>query len=56
MQEIWIQSLGLADPLEKETATHSSILAMDRGALWHTVYGVARVSHDLVSEHTHDSY
>ena len=56
MQEIWVQSLCLADPLEKETATHSSILAMDRGALWHTVYGVARVSHDLVSEHTHDSY
>ena len=27
MQETWIQSLGLEDPLEKEMATHSSILA-----------------------------
>ena len=25
-QETWIQSLGWEDPLEKETATHSSIL------------------------------
>ena len=27
MQEIQVQSLGLKDPLEKEMATHSSILA-----------------------------
>ena len=27
MQETWIQSLGWEDPLEKRTATHSSILA-----------------------------
>ena len=27
MQETWVQSLGLEDPLEKEMATHSSILA-----------------------------
>ena len=27
MQETWAQSLGWEDPLEKETATHSSILA-----------------------------
>ena len=27
MQETWIQSLGLEDPLEKGMATHSSILA-----------------------------
>ena len=27
MQEIWLQSLGWEDPLEKEMATHSSILA-----------------------------
>ena len=26
-QEMWVQSLGLEDPLEKEMATHSSILA-----------------------------
>ena len=26
-QEIWVQSLGREDPLEKEMATHSSIVA-----------------------------
>ena len=27
MRESWVQSLGQEDPLEKEMATHSSILA-----------------------------
>ena len=27
MQKTWVQSLGQEDPLEKEMATHSSILA-----------------------------
>ena len=27
MQETWVQSRGLEDPLEEEMATHSSILA-----------------------------
>ena len=27
MQETWVQSLGREDPLEKEMATHSGILA-----------------------------
>ena len=27
IQETWVQSLGQKDPLEKEVATHSSILA-----------------------------
>ena len=27
MRETWVQSLGCEDPLEKEKATHSSILA-----------------------------
>ena len=27
MQEMWVPSLGQEDPLEKEIATHSSILA-----------------------------
>ena len=27
MQETWVQALGQEDPLEKEMATHSSILA-----------------------------
>ena len=29
MQETWIQLLGREDPLEKEMATHSSILAWE---------------------------
>ena len=29
MQEIQVQSLGQEDPLEKEMATHSSILAWE---------------------------
>ena len=29
MQETWVQSLGWEDPLEKEMATHSSILAWE---------------------------
>ena len=46
MQETWVRSLGLEDPAEKETATHSSILglenSMDKGALWVTVHGIAK--------------
>ena len=52
MWETWVRSLGREDPLEKEMATHSSILAnllqysclenpMDGGAWWATVHGVA---------------
>ena len=29
MQEMWVQSLDQEDPLEKEMATHSSILAWE---------------------------
>ena len=29
MQEMWVQSLGLDDPLEEEMVTHSSILAWE---------------------------
>ena len=47
MQETWVQSLGREDPLEKETATHSSILgqrrnSMDRGASRATVHAVEK--------------
>ena len=40
MQDTWVQSLGREDPLEKEMATHSSILAWEipwtegPGELW----------------------
>ena len=46
MQELQVRSLAWENPLEKEMATHSSILAwripMDRGAWWAAVYGVAQ--------------
>ena len=29
MQDMWVQSLGQEDPLEKEMATHSNILAWE---------------------------
>ena len=29
MQETWVRSLGQEDPLEKEMATHSSILTLE---------------------------
>ena len=46
MPETWVRSPGWEDPLEKEMATHSSILAwenpLDRGAWQATVYGVTK--------------
>ena len=45
-QEIWVRSLGQEDPLEKEMARHSSILAwripQTRGAWWATVQAVTK--------------
>ena len=50
MQETRVQSLYQEDPLEKEMATHSSIIAwrvpMNRGALGAIVHGVAKSGHD----------
>ena len=52
MREMRVRSLGQEDPLEKETATVSNILAWE--ILWteepgrlHTVCSIARVGHDL---------
>ena len=46
MQETWVRSLGLEDPVEKEMATHSSILSLenskDKGAWWVSVHGIAK--------------
>ena len=39
MQETWVQFLGQEDPLEKEKATQSSILAW-RIPRWDTVHGI----------------
>ena len=50
MQDTWVQSLGQADPLEKEMATHSCILAWriswteDPGGL--KSMGLQRVGHN----------
>ena len=50
MRETWVQSLGQEDPLEKEMATHSSILAWripwmeELGGL--QSMGLQRVGHD----------
>ena len=55
MQEMWVQSLGWEDPLEKEMATHSSILAWEipwpeePGGLY-SPWGRKRVRHDLVTK------
>ena len=51
MQETQVRSLGQEDALEKEMATHSSILAwripMDRRAWWATQsMGLQRVGYD----------
>ena len=52
-QETWVRSLGWEDPLEKDVATHSSILAWDithteePGGLQPT--GSQRAGHDLAT-------
>ena len=48
MQELWVQSLGQEDPLEKEMATHSSILG--QRLMGYTVIGSQRVRHKSTSE------
>ena len=49
MQKTWVRSLGWEDPMEKEMATHSSILA------WEIPWteepgGSQRVRHDLATK------
>ena len=50
MQETWVRSLGLEDSLEKEMATHSSILAWripwTEGPGGLQSMGLQRVGHD----------
>ena len=52
VRETWIQSLGWEDPLEKEMADHSSILAWKIPLTEDlaTVHGVARVEHNLATK------
>ena len=52
---VWVRSLNWEDPLEKEIATHSSILAWripwteEPGGL--QSIGLQRIGHDLETEH-----
>ena len=50
MQETWVQSPGWEDPLEKEMAIHSSILAWripwTEGPGMSLFMGLQRVGHD----------
>ena len=54
VQETWVQFQDQEDPLEKEMATHSSVLSwripMDRGAWQATVHWITRVGQDLVNK------
>ena len=56
MQKTWVRSLGQEDPLEKEVATHSSILAWEipwteePGRL--QFMGIQRIVQDLATETT----
>ena len=56
MQEMWVRSLGREDPLEKDMATHSSLLAckipQTEGALWAVVHGVAKSRTWLSAQHS----
>ena len=51
---MWVQSLGWDDPLEKETATHSSVLNWQipwtEESGWLQSMGWQRVGHDLVTK------
>ena len=55
MQETWVRSLGWEDPLEKEMANHSSILAWEIPWIeepgWLQSMGLQkRVRHNLVTK------
>ena len=57
MRKTWVRSLGWEDPLEKGTATHSSILAWripwTEGAWQATVHGVTKSQTGLSDFHFH---
>ena len=60
MLETWVPSLGQEDPLEKDMATHSSILAWriptDTGAWQATVHGVTKNGRRLSNKHSTDFF
>ena len=62
MQEMWARSLGWEDPLEKEMATHSSIIAWETPrteeptGVWEPQsMGLPRVRHNSVTDYTRES-
>ena len=56
MQETWVRSPGLEDPLEKQMATHSSILAWEihglRRLAGYSPWSHKRAGHYLVTKQT----
>ena len=54
MRETWVRSLGREDVLEKEMATHSSILAWkshgQRSLAGYSSWDCKRVGHDLMTK------
>ena len=60
MQEMWVGSLGQEDSLEKEMATHFSILAREIPWARETdrlqYIGSQRVGHDLVTKQQQQLY
>ena len=54
MQETWVQSLGQEDPLEKGTATHSSIFSRkshgETSLMGYGMWGRKRVGHDRATK------
>ena len=55
MQETWVQPLGQEDSLEKEMATHSSILAWkipwtEEHVVGYSPWGGKTAGHDLVTK------
>ena len=60
MQEMLVRSLGCEDPLEKEMATHSSILAWEihgqRSLVGNSPWGHKRVGHHLVTKQQQNDF
>ena len=59
MQEMWVPALGWEDPLEKEMAIQSSILAWKiswtEELVGHSLWGRKRVKHNLVTKQQSNS-
>ena len=51
-----VQSLVWEDALEVEMATHSNILAVNRGDWWDTVHGVKKELDMTEREHAHNRW